>query len=55
MLRLHPDKVRNSRAEVFFGDAGQRVAAAALLGGSWDLVSRVINRVTRVIFTYNPN
>ena len=26
-----------------------------LLGGSWDLVTGVINRVTIVIITYNPN
>ena len=26
-----------------------------VLGGSWDLVTRVINKVTIVITTYNPN
>ena len=27
----------------------------ALLKGSWDLVARVVNRVTLLIITYNPN
>ena len=26
-----------------------------LLGGSWDLISKVISKVTIVISTYNPN
>ena len=26
-----------------------------LLKGSWDLVTRVINKVTILIITYNPN
>ena len=29
--------------------------AQALLKGSWDLVTRVINKVTRLIITYDPN
>ena len=29
MLRLHPDQVRDTRAERFFGDAGQKVASVA--------------------------
>ena len=42
------------------GLSGTRVWVAsrvtgALLEGSWDLVISVINRVTTVIITYNPN
>ena len=33
----------------------QGLLTIEVLGGSWDLVSRVINRVTVVIITYNPN
>ena len=29
--------------------------SAALLGGSWDLVTRVIIKVTMLISTYNPS
>ena len=34
-------------------DCGFRMIS--LLGGSWDLVTRVIIRVTLLITTYNPN
>ena len=34
---------------------GKRVLLENLLGGSWDLVSGVISKVTTVIITYNPN
>ena len=30
-------------------------AEGALLGGSWDLVTMVINKVTIVIIGYNPS
>ena len=34
---------------------GCEKSPTSLLGGSWDLVSRVIGKVTTVIITYNPN
>ena len=38
------------------GNAGTSfVEFSGFLGGSWDLVSGVISKVTTVIITYNPN
>ena len=34
---------------------GLRLAKPSLLRGSWDLVTRVISKVTILIATYNPN
>ena len=35
--------------------AGEKLAHPPLLKGSWDLVTRVITKVTILIITYNPN
>ena len=50
-----------SRNRCRFSDGWSRVVKAVynglriILKGSWDLVTKVINRVTLLIITYNPN
>ena len=49
-----PLRCRSFRSvKEFKGRQGYRFRG--LLGGSWDLVSGVISKVTTVIITYNPN
>ena len=47
--------VLSSAGQCWLGFQGWGFEGFELIGGSWDLVSRVVSKVTIVISTYNPN
>ena len=58
MVPYSPYRILDSKTNFLKSDVSRHWAHRSprtLLKGSWDLVTRVINKVTILISTYNPN